>query len=592
MNIERVAVSTVELEISKSDYLESSIHTEDKEPSWDGDIKVYKSAKPQHSKGDLLLSVPVQVKGKISKDLSRRTITYPIEIADMKNYLQGGGVVYFVVLIKPSGAQTTIYYVNLLPYELKEILSKYGSQKTKNVALQRFPTEKNELTSLFLNVARDMKRQKAAISISITPEELEKRGQLEALSISYTDISPQRKMPFEYLFEHGVYLYAKLPVGLEVPIGYLDKLETAKRNFPFSVTVRGKEFYSRYSVIYKNERAELCIGKSTKLIVSRNSIKQQQFEFTLAGTLNERICDLDFIISALSAKQFEIQGKKISLTGTGKEDTMQFVKREQTRLEELKKIRRVLDKLDACEDLDCSKLTSKDDQSIQMLKRAILDGEAVPLKVRVDPFTYLNVANLKLIVSAIEQEEGRYNIYSWSDAPVIVKSCDVPESESASCFAVFLKKKDFLQCSNINFDKMLESIQNVPVSVVYSNQVTTLLLEMLLACDESDQARKEKLMTASLELSKWLKDNDPHTPKAIRTLNYCQAVKRIRNLNGEEVDDLLQLVEREFQGEDVLTGAYLLLGNQPAAQAHFNRMSESQRETFCQYPIFRFWQGA
>ena len=64
MDIEKIAVNTVALALSKSDYLKPNIHSEDKELSWDGDIEVYKKAGSMHSKSDLDIKIPVQVKGK------------------------------------------------------------------------------------------------------------------------------------------------------------------------------------------------------------------------------------------------------------------------------------------------------------------------------------------------------------------------------------------------------------------------------------------------------------------------------------------------------------------------------------------------
>lgn len=72
MDIEKIAVNSVSLAISASGYLVPNIHSGDKEPSWDGDVEVYKKAGSVHSKADLMLRVPVQVKRKSFDQLKEK----------------------------------------------------------------------------------------------------------------------------------------------------------------------------------------------------------------------------------------------------------------------------------------------------------------------------------------------------------------------------------------------------------------------------------------------------------------------------------------------------------------------------------------
>ena len=120
MDIEKVAVNTVALAISKSNYLVPNINSGDKEPSWDGDIEVYNKAGVNHNKSDLNIKIPVQVKGKLSDSPRKKTIKYPVEISDLRNYLQAGGTIYFVVYMDSSGENSQIYYADMLPFELKK----------------------------------------------------------------------------------------------------------------------------------------------------------------------------------------------------------------------------------------------------------------------------------------------------------------------------------------------------------------------------------------------------------------------------------------------------------------------------------------
>lgn len=147
--IETLAVNAVRDSIVISDFLDQFIADNDKEPSWDGFVYIYKNKnkKKENLKGRL----PVQVKGKISNDFSKEEISFPISIIDLNNYLYDGGVVFFVVYIASDGVKKQIYYVELPPIKIRVILSGIGKQKAKNVKLKKFPADPNTRAMIFFN---------------------------------------------------------------------------------------------------------------------------------------------------------------------------------------------------------------------------------------------------------------------------------------------------------------------------------------------------------------------------------------------------------------------------------------------------------
>lgn len=94
MDSEKIATNHVELAISKAGHLVSHINSNDKEPSWDGDVEVYKKSGHVHAKADLILKVPVQVKGHIKPNLKKKSIKYSIQYSDLRNYLYVGGTIF------------------------------------------------------------------------------------------------------------------------------------------------------------------------------------------------------------------------------------------------------------------------------------------------------------------------------------------------------------------------------------------------------------------------------------------------------------------------------------------------------------------
>lgn len=155
MNSEMLGLSYLQIALGKTDHLVAHINSNDKEPSWDGDVEVYRKAGHVHAKADLILKVPVQVKGHCKPNLKKKSIKYSIQYADLKNYLAIGGTIFFVIYINDSGDKAAIYYVDLLPYDLKKHLKAYDGDpyKYKSIELKAFPKRKTT-SQMFSSTSR------------------------------------------------------------------------------------------------------------------------------------------------------------------------------------------------------------------------------------------------------------------------------------------------------------------------------------------------------------------------------------------------------------------------------------------------------
>lgn len=209
MNSEMLGLSYLQIALGKTDHLVAHINSNDKEPSWDGDVEVYRKAGHVHAKADLILKVPVQVKGHCKPNLKKKSIKYSIQYADLKNYLAIGGTIFFVIYINDSGDKAAIYYVDLLPYDLKKHLKAYDGDpyKYKSIELKAFPKKKNDIADVFLNFTHHMNMQRA--SINSTPVTLESLCTSDPaqfsnieLTMGYSTTSRNYQFPFDYFFDH------------------------------------------------------------------------------------------------------------------------------------------------------------------------------------------------------------------------------------------------------------------------------------------------------------------------------------------------------------------------------------------------------
>lgn len=591
MNIEMQGVNYVKLAISKTDYLIPNIKENDREPSWDGDIEVYCKAGNVHAKADLILKVPVQVKGHQENDLSKKIISYPVEYVDMQKYLDIGGTVFFVVYVDEEGENSRIYYTEFLPYGLKKLLKRRKDRKSKNISMKLLPSKKDDISDVFLAFARNMKMQRAAISSEdVKLEDLIKEGIIPELSFGFSCVPKEDITPFDLMLKGNVYLYAKLLHGIQLPVEHIETIEMAATTIDLPVTVNGKLFYDSYSVVYKKDVIELHFGKSTKHIIDRSDNTKQKFNFTLSGNLSERIRDEEFIIEALTAEQFEVDSIVCPLNEATPEEIATFdLPNRREHLSWLKTVKDLLDALDVNIELDCSTLTDNDEKNIQLLKTAVLDGQKVPLKKGIEnSFGFFSVGNIKILVNIFQIEDNEHYIYNYNDAPIELKTKGDNGQYYPSSYHVLLKKDTILKSNNLNYNKILEQIKLIPISVPYSSQVVVFLLELLSSYDESKQ-KSEDILEFAIKLAKWLLEVDSCTPRSLLLLNYYQAIKRKRTLKEEEIKELLQIIETNTEGEEIYTGVYLLLDNQEAAKIHFYNMNDEQQAVFRNYPIFHFW---
>lgn len=591
MNVEMMGVTFVELAIAKTDFLVPHINSNDREPSWDGDVEVYRKAGDTHAKDDLILKVPVQIKGHKENNLKKKTIKYSVDLADLRNYLNAGGTVFMVIYVDEDGDNSQIYYSTLLPFELRRLVSKYGEQKTKQIELKALSKKKSEIADVFLFAATHIKKQRPAISCELLPmDELIKTGHVTGFNIGYTHVPDRKKDPLEYIFDHGTYIYANLPFGLELPVEHISNIEMAETIIEQPVSVKEKVFYSQYQIVHSKSTAEIRFGKSVRLVTDK-ATEKRSFKFSAAGTLAERINDLDFMSHALDSGCFRVEDKVFSF------DSLEIKEQDPLRAEKVKAYLKWLRTIDAllkqlgvADDLDFDKLSASDKDLLMKLIPAVLHNESMEWPELNKNFHDISIANLviRLCVLPDEKRKNHHRIYGYSNAPVGYKVKREDGNYVEVSYHACLRKESMLNCCNIDYSAIVRQTKTVPDSEENSNALVNLLLEMLRAYDASGSSRND-ILDAAIELADWLRTTDTHTVQDLLDLNYYQAIKRSRDFEAKEIQALHSIIEGNPIRQDVYVGAYLLLGDYESAENHFNDMDVQSQKDFMLFPISRYF---
>lgn len=598
-DIETQGTAAVERLIARTDYLVSHINEKDKEPSWDGFIYAYKHSGDNHEKKDLAGRAPVQIKGHKCDEIDNEPKSFSVDVSDLKNYLQDGGVIFFVVFI--TDKDEFVYYDCLLPYDLKKILKKHGEQKTFSIHLREFPTGKKEITDLVLNFIRDCNKQKAAINAEpVTIDDLAKNGELNTVSFGFTTVDQERyklaETPMNYFFDHDMYLYADLKHGISLPVEHFEGITVVEKEIRKTVSVKGKEFYSSYRITYRKVSTEIWFGNSLQMIPNEQN-KSCKINFKAKGKLSERIADVSFILSALRAGGVELNGAFLPIFNCSEDELASFdLPGKEEYLTYLRQCQSVFDELHVKKDLDCDAMKQADIFNLQRLVSAIAEKNLVPLKDTGQPIGRYRVGNIEILVMALkDKDSGLFRLYDLFKAPVEVRSVDNDKKEHPSTACVYLKKDDLLHFDNIDCNTILSLVTKVPLSSCYESQLILFMLEVLKAYDELKLPAHPFLKLAA-EINDFIIGHSAEGYKDINVLNRLQIKKRSQELELDDIRQLYKIVAKaEKKGEEnILTGAYILLGYQEEALSHFKRMTEEEQKAFREYPICRFanWEKA
>lgn len=587
--VETISVNAVKNSIVMSDYLDQFIADNDKEPSWDGFVYIYgdKSKK----KGSLKGRMPVQVKGTECNDHSKKTISFLMSKVDLKNYLYDGGCVLFVVYIGKHGLTNKIYYAELTPVKLRQLLD--GSKKHKTVQLKEFPSDNDEKATIFLNCLQNCQKQASLKEEKLLSlEELEEQGMLENIVIPISGVGITD--PQMALIKNEVYLYAKIK-GSQIPqpIDIIPQNVHTQQVINALVTIDDSLFYTNYRIIKNSQEITFCYGESFTMKYSENN-RNYKFNYKNSDKIRVLAKDLDFMLTYLNKGYFKVNDVKISFDYNGMDLTNFDVDKQREQLNFAKDIVRVLNTLGCSDDIDINDMENEDWRNLNYLIKAFLDREPVAgLKEDLPPVIFLKIGKLKFVVCLRKcEEKGSYKIYDFfkTDLSLVFEDRNNTGKMLPISQFIILHANDFLTLSNINFDVLLPSFQKAEHHHETFNKANMFLLELLNAYDKSEGTRKDKILKVCKDFCDWISEaSEEELDYQIKTLNILQTVKRCRDFNIDEIRTLYLMIENKNTREDCLVGAYLLLGQQPAAEMHYSNLSKEEQEKFKQYPIYHYW---
>ena len=581
--IEESATTALKAALLRCPILDSYIDSNDKTPSWDGTVFVYKSEKTK--KENLAGRVPIQIKG-TEKFIVSDTATFSCSVADLNNYYKDGGCVFFLISVDLSSGNSRIFYKTLLVVDLDKIIKGAGKQKTSTIHLNLFPTEANEISSIFMQFTDNVHKQMGFIGKDIpTFESLEANGaEITSLTFTASGIGLTWNELPKFLSTQDFYLYAKVK-GLDVDVP-VDKVTKAIVSKPVNGEVRIKErcFFPAYQVVYNDGKPLIHIGKGISIRAEDNHITVHTDR---PDTLSDFIIEAEFILELVEQGELTLDGVTLPLNGASLSD-LQVRKKT---LEYCKDIKKMLDYLGVTEELRLNELSENDVKNLINITGAVLYNRKIvfPNMKHNQFYGAIKISNLVIWIWAIRQSDGMYSIDSFFNLHQIAlfaeDDVELKKPIQASQFVLF-DKKGLVHISNMDYEMVYSGITQAPPSAEYCTKVNFLVLDMIGAYDEQAK-HDEKLLDLAEKICEWLMSIESMIDSEILLLNKIQITKRRRTLSKSEIVDLAKLTESKYPPA-TRCGAYLLMDADKEAQECFDELSPIAQEEFIKYPICHF----
>ena len=571
MDIEEIAVLAVRNEIVKySDTLVAYIDTKEKTPMWDGYIYVYKQNSKYKSNKEFEGKIGVQVKGKIVQNLSKGNSKYSIKVDYLKAYQKDRkGILLFVVEIIDY-ANTKLYYANLLPVDLNEILN-IVKEEQEYVTIDIKPINEKSSSSLKMICLYFLKNANEQMNIPI--KNINEIQEIKEIKIP---IVGEEKYFEDYLFNNDIYSYAiDKETNTKIALPKLQELQKFSTN-KVSVVVNGRQYYNNMTFVKNKTEEYVLYGKSTKIFLNQNKVT-----FKIKGNVYERIHDTEFIIDLVENKALTIDNKYIDLKVNVKSSEEKiYIENIKKDLERLEKIKNLFEKFNILFDIDLDNLSDTDWKNLDMLIY-INDGNRIE-KITESKLYNIEIAHYKIAFIAIIDENNRTNIYNYfSDLSNIMRVFYYDENKKEVPISVYINMKmtTLLEYSNINFDVIKETFNSLDSNEETLERCNLWMLEVLKAYDQS----KENMV---LDLAKYINERImEHRNNNVDIINKMQILKRLRDLNVDEKETLYCLRE-EDKDMMIQCAIAILLENKSDFERYFSKLNNEEKDNFRNFPIF------
>lgn len=566
--IEKASIGELENILTKTNMIDSFITTNDKTPSWDGDVILYKSK--DLSKNNIDSIFRFQVKGTQVENFSSKYIKYPIDTVDMNNYYNDGGCIYVVgeVIETEESRCTKLFYICLTPMIINSYLKGKENQGAISVKLNSFPVGKQNIVAMLKKFSLDKNNQ---------PKNLISEQSRDIAEFKKFNISPvtyDEESIFKNTIGKEFYLYAKenniiLPLNIITidSVAYTDSLE---------ISSGGKVFFKNVLKTVSNDDIVFKFGKS---IMLRLHNKELTLKFNIDSP---DLHTIEFLIACFENNSIVINlMPELSWSNINSDISIDY-------LYEIRNYFLCIKDLESYFNINIDfKIKNSNIKTLKKLsavRDSLLMGYKKNNKIisKVIKVLY-KIENVTFEILEIVYEDGTedhidYFSYALSDNFGVHYNPNNIETSQLSPYAIS-DYSEFL-AANLNCEIVLDSLKKYSLTNENHAYINKTLLEILLAYDISQD---KKLLFLSKELIAFIRSKNLFDE--IDFINECQILKR----QSGELDDLKFEKLLDLKRSDnlmICCSCNILLDSFTEFKRSFKKLSSEEKEEFRNFPIY------
>ena len=578
IKIEMGAVLALKNVIQLNDLMKEYINDNDKEPSWDGFIYLYKSDDMKAE--NIKYRIPVQVKGKNQENLlKKQRISYPVEYKHLRNYYKDGGAFYVVVAISDDRRKTTIFYNALTTVKLNALLKNSEKKKpdqTKNVVLERLKNDDDKLLFKVLSQFGLDREQQGSGEGEIIEKviNIDVINKVDSIRVtSYLTTNEEEILKMVSSGELCLYGYRS-----DVDMWFPFDLEQQKDMRLKKVLQIDKTLGIDRQVYYNNYLVEREYSKDPIIRVSENltiDLLGGKLNFNMHGNIKSLKRDVDFLYAILNGNTFWMDNKQVSEYTDVKlpadlKANMEMITDFYNALEEI--------------EFSCDKRTDEFNENNWKAVTKLINVYHRKIKLKEDDKSewYIWWWDEKIIpILIVKDENDKTQIVNWIGKEGYAVFTERETGGQSRLPKGLLFKRDIWErLYDVDEEILLRDIEKSDYSERTLNDLYMFFVEILAAYDIT---RNEKYFDMAQLLSDKLLQVDENNEYGI--INKLQLLKRKRELSEDEIS-VLEKLEENTNDSMVRSAVNILLENKHNAKKLVNQLSEEDQATFKQFPIY------
>ncbi|PIJ98077.1 hypothetical protein [Lysinibacillus sphaericus] len=557
----------------------------DKGISFDGHIDVMKNTSEERAA--FLGKVPVQVKGKEVEEFSKGVRNYSLNMDHYINFYKNNGAILFVVEVKSTG-ENKIFYKQLLPYELKLIITNYGHQKSRTIELREL-----EGTSLY-EVCKRFLTEGEKQSKYLIENNPFKQEDFTSFSVTSLTFNPEKDTNIE---EHYFTFYG-IVNNLHVPIG-IGKLKEEASEFEETIIINGTECINVNVKLINNkleEKITLIFNKSLTITIH----DKNNFSFIINNFLSvdTQLKVLPILIAFITGDNIEFKKAGHTFVGGQIHDPNMLPKIEELyqnfiNLEEAFSLMNVDSQIRFIE--EPPNLVN----TIKLFVDIVLNNDLS--KINIDSFNKdqilfnFDLGGLKFLLLLQEKPTLHFlNAFServlLMDPTLIVNNPDGEITKKCPTSPyIKLEYQDLINFTNIDFNVLKRSFEII--NPIMETETFPFLNNFCLNCINAyDETKQIEFLNIADFILTQHKGGLSESDEVVIKINSLQIKIRIfGNLTHEDNLELIHL-KQESINNNLLFCTSILLGSKVEAEIYYNKFTKEEKEELLKFPIYNLFK--